>query len=75
MARNMLSLRSVGVVTAAVLAVPLVALYAGQPPGAAVPMDTDDIAGVVTGPIGPEAGVWVIAETRAPHPAHQDRRD
>ena len=52
MARNMLSLRRVGVVTAAVLAVPLVALYAGQPPGAAVPMDTDDIAGVVTGPIG-----------------------
>ena len=38
MARNMLSLRSLGVVTAAVLAVPLVALHAGQPPGAAVPM-------------------------------------
>ena len=27
-------------------------------------MDGDDIAGVVTGPNGPEAGVWVIAETR-----------
>ena len=27
-------------------------------------MDADDIAGVVTGPNGPEAGVWVIAETR-----------
>ena len=26
-------------------------------------IDTDDIAGVVTGPSGPEAGVWVIAET------------
>ena len=64
MARNMFSLRSIGVVTAVVLAVPLVALHAGQPPGAAVPMDTDDIAGVVTGPNGPEAGVWVIAETR-----------
>jgi hypothetical protein len=25
--------------------------------------DADDIAGVVTGPNGPEAGVWVIAET------------
>jgi hypothetical protein len=25
--------------------------------------DSDDIAGVVTGPAGPEAGVWVIAET------------
>jgi hypothetical protein len=28
-----------------------------------VPADADDIAGVVTGPKGPEAGVWVIAET------------
>ena len=64
MARNMFSLRSIGVVTVAVLAVSLVALCAGQPPVAAVPMDTDDIAGVVTGPNGPEAGVWVIAETR-----------
>ena len=64
MARNMFCPRSIGVVTVAVLAVSLVALHAGQPPGAAVPMDTDDIAGVVTGPNGPEAGVWVIAETR-----------
>lgn len=29
----------------------------------AIAMDGDDIAGVVTGPKGPEAGVWVIAET------------
>ncbi len=64
MAQSIFSLRSIGVVTVAVLAVSLVALHAGQPPGAAVPMDTDDIAGVVTGPNGPEAGVWVIAETR-----------
>src|SRR5688500_18658641 len=28
-----------------------------------IPIDTDDIAGVVTGAAGPEAGVWVIAET------------
>ncbi|HET7221173.1 MAG TPA: carboxypeptidase-like regulatory domain-containing protein, partial [Vicinamibacterales bacterium] len=28
-----------------------------------VPFDADDISGVVTGPKGPEAGVWVIAET------------
>ena len=27
---------------------------------AAVPLDADDIAGVVTGPRGPEAGVWVM---------------
>ena len=29
----------------------------------AIPIDADDIAGVVTGASGPEAGVWVIAET------------
>ena len=64
MARNMFSPSSIGVVTVAVIAVAFVALRAGQPGGAAVPMDTDDIAGVVTGTDGPEAGVWVIAETR-----------
>jgi hypothetical protein len=30
---------------------------------AVVAIDNDDIGGVVTGPRGPEAGVWVIAET------------
>jgi hypothetical protein len=29
----------------------------------AIAIDADDIGGVVTGPNGPEAGVWVIAET------------
>src|SRR6516164_9414945 len=29
----------------------------------AITIDDDDIGGVVTGPRGPEAGVWVIAET------------
>src|SRR5215212_9825616 len=29
----------------------------------AIPVDNDDISGIVTGPKGPEAGVWVIAET------------
>jgi hypothetical protein len=28
-----------------------------------VPVDNDDLGGVVMGPKGPEAGVWVIAET------------
>src|SRR6476660_3151354 len=32
--------------------------------GAQVRIDADDIGGVVTGAKGPEAGVWVIAETR-----------
>src|SRR4051794_16773836 len=36
------------------------AAYAQQ---AAVAIDGDDIGGVVRGPAGPEAGVWVIAET------------
>src|SRR5919107_1187643 len=31
---------------------------------ASVAVDPDDIGGVVRGPNGPEAGVWVIAETR-----------
>ncbi len=31
--------------------------------GDAVAIDADDIGGVVSGPNGPEAGVWVIAET------------
>src|SRR5438132_11243525 len=30
---------------------------------ATVAIDNDDIGGVVLGPNGPEAGVWVIAET------------
>src|SRR4051812_22322384 len=30
----------------------------------AIAIDADDIGGIVTGPSGPEAGVWVIAETR-----------
>jgi hypothetical protein len=34
-----------------------------QTGGQAVRIDNDDIGGVVTGPKGPEAGVWVIAET------------
>ena len=39
-------------------------LRAGQVPAGTVAIDADDIGGVVTGAKGPEAGVWVIAETR-----------
>jgi len=35
----------------------------GAAPAATVEIDKDDIGGVVRGPKGPEAGVWVIAET------------
>ena len=44
-------------------------------PHLAVAIDDDDIGGVVTSRFGPEAGVWVIAETtRSRHPLRQDRR-
>ena len=47
-----------------VLLVPAtVGLNAQQSTGAAVRIDNDDIGGVVTSANGPEAGVWVIAET------------
>ena len=36
---------------------------ARQPAAPAVPVDADDLGGVVAGDKGPEAGVWVIAET------------
>src|ERR1044072_6136589 len=36
---------------------------AAQQRGGAVAIDADDIGGVVTSAKGPEAGVWVIAET------------
>ena len=42
----------------------LVVTLRAQPPAASVAIDPDDIGGVVRGPNGPEAGVWVIAETR-----------
>ncbi len=41
----------------------LVQTSPAQPAAARVQVDADDLGGVVTGPKGPEAGVWVIAET------------
>ena len=49
--------------TALVTVVLLVGLSACGQAGDVVEIDDDDIGGVVTGPNGPEAGVWVIAET------------
>src|SRR5688572_29751340 len=48
--------------TAAASVLTLAAPSRAQQP-AAVAIDNDDIGGVVAGPNGPEAGVWVIAET------------
>ena len=45
---------------AALLSVVCVSAASAQ----AVRVDADDIGGVVTGAKGPEAGVWVIAETK-----------
>src|SRR6202040_4315038 len=47
-----------------VVAASLTRVGAGQGSSDTVAIDNDDIGGVVTGANGPEAGVWVIAETR-----------
>ena len=54
----------IGVGLAAFLIASAVGIGAVQLTGEAVRIDADDIGGVVSGPRGPEAGVWVIAETR-----------
>jgi hypothetical protein len=51
-------------VVALTMVVSLAGVQGQTTPQANVAVDNDDIAGVVTGPRGPEAGVWVIAETR-----------
>ncbi len=56
-------LSSVGASLAIVVALAFSTVAARQSSGDAVRVDPDDLGGVVTGPKGPEAGVWVIAET------------
>jgi len=56
-----LALAAVTIFTFVVAA--LAVARASQGTGRQVSVDNDDIGGVVTGPNGPEAGVWVIAET------------
>ena len=60
MSAHLLRAASVAVLLSWVLVVTHAQQRAAQSPA----IDTDDIGGVVTGPNGPEAGVWVIAETR-----------
>jgi len=60
--RKILLLGVAALSIAAVVSLDPVPLHAQQV--SAVAIDNDDIGGVVTGPKGPEAGVWVIAETR-----------
>src|SRR5919201_1404429 len=59
--RNSLYLGAAAIAVAVALAGSAIELAAQQP--RAVAIDEDDIGGVVTGASGPEAGVWVIAET------------
>jgi hypothetical protein len=49
---------------AASVALPATANAQAARAPAQIEIDNDDIGGVVRGPNGPEAGVWVIAETR-----------
>src|SRR4029450_8445421 len=60
--KSKLYLGTAAIAVAVALAGSAIELGAQQPP--AVAIDNDDIGGVVTGANGPEAGVWVIAETR-----------
>src|SRR5262245_5276801 len=53
----------VSLAAAGVLALSFTWVSAQQGTGAAVALDQDDIGGGVTSAKGPEAGVWVIAET------------
>jgi hypothetical protein len=48
---------------ASILIVSLLGVRAVARSGDSIQIDPDDLAGVVTGSRGPEAGVWVIAET------------
>ncbi len=60
----LIMMRMLGLVVAFVAAGGLVSCAGfDRPQPGTVPVDDDDIGGVVTGPNGPEAGVWVIAET------------
>ena len=52
------------VATSAVLAAAVLPLRANVAAGVAPRVGPADIGGTVTGPEGPEAGVWVIAETK-----------
>jgi hypothetical protein len=63
MIRRSLRVRLAAVAFVVVVAASLAGLR-GQVAAPSVAIDNNDIAGVVTGPRGPEAGVWVIAETK-----------
>ena len=57
------TLMRAGLAAASIVVLSLLGVQALQPAATPIQIDGDDLAGVVTGPKGPEAGVWVIAET------------
>src|ERR1700682_3497786 len=61
--KSRLYLGVAAVAVAGVLSAPSAQLNAQQPANPAIHVGANDLGGVVTGPTGPEAGVWVIAET------------
>src|SRR5258708_12233573 len=61
MTKNSLYLSASAIATVAVFAAAPTPIHAQQ--AAAVSIGDTDLGGVVRGPNGPEAGVWVIAET------------
>ena len=63
MNKRLVSLGIVGIGLAILVVVLLVGPSGLQLAGDRVQIDDDDLGGVVTGARGPEAGVWVIAET------------
>jgi ABC-type transporter Mla subunit MlaD len=58
-----LSLFALSVAVCGLFAVWPVELGGQQSKNVSVRIDADDIGGIVTGANGPEAGVWIIAET------------
>ena len=63
MSKRLLYAGVVGIAIAVFLAVSLTRTSDRQATSDAILVDNDDLGGVVTGAKGPEAGVWVIAQT------------
>src|SRR5213080_1365664 len=57
-------LQVVAIAFVATIVFSLIGVQSQNTPQATVAIDPDDIGGVVTSSKGPEAGVWVIAETK-----------
>src|SRR6202045_3399485 len=61
--KTRLNLSVAAVAVAAFMSAPSAQLRAQQPANPAIHVGANDLGGVVTGPTGSEAGVWVMAET------------